>query len=249
MRPASRSSLTAAATSSAASGLPWVARATRVTRLLESGRSAEPATRVAIAVSPQAAERQPLEARQAKARRDLVAEGDEERDPADPAGRESQRLQRGAVDPLRVVDAGEHRRLGGGRPEQAEHGGGDGEALDRLVGHRQRAAQRARLRRGQLADQPEHRMQQLVDPRERELGLVLCSVRAQEAHVARARRDGVEQRGLPHPRLACQHENPTVPCTGPGQHRVDAVELGFATDQHGPSLLARRLQCGKDFTP
>ena len=36
----------------------------------------------------QAAERQPLEARQAEARRDLVAEGDEERDPSDPACRE-----------------------------------------------------------------------------------------------------------------------------------------------------------------
>ena len=69
MRPASRSSLTAAATSSAASGLPWVARATRVTRLLESGRSTEPVTSVAIAVSP----RPPSASRSKRDRRKLAA--------------------------------------------------------------------------------------------------------------------------------------------------------------------------------
>ena len=50
-------------------------------------------------------------------------------------------------------------------------------------------------------------MQQLVDPRERQLGLVLGARGAQEAHVARALGDGVEQRGLADPGLACQHEN------------------------------------------
>ena len=136
-------------------------------------------------VSREPSQRQPLEPRHTEARRDLVPEGGDHRDrvAAEAARREAERLQRGAVEPLRVVDAHQHGLVGSGRDEQAEHRREHGEALDRLVGHRERAAQGACLGRRQVADQPERRMQQLVQSRERQLGLVFDPGGAQEAHV------------------------------------------------------------------
>ena len=215
MRPASRSSLTAAATSSAASGLPWVARATRATRLLESGRSAEPATSVAIAVSS----RPPSASRSKRDRRKLAATSSRK------ATRSATRRIRRAANPSASREAlsihcasSTHASTGASAAAAPSRPSTAAETAKRSTGSSDIASaprSAPACGGGSSLDQPEHRMQQLVDSRERELGLVLGSVRAQEAHVAGARRDGVEQRGLPHPGLACQHENPTVSRSAP----------------------------------
>ena len=201
-------------------------------------------TSAAIASGSRPGHGQVLEARGAEARRDLVAERDQDAHglAAQPPRGEAERLQRRAVDPLRVVDRDEQRRVGRGGGQQAEDGGERGEAVDRLVAHRQRAAQRGGLRRRQVLDQRQHRMQQLVQARERQLGLVLGAGGAQHAHVGGALGGRAQQRGLADPGLPGQHQDGAAAGACVLQQGVDPSQLRCPADQHVLSLLAPRVR-------
>ncbi len=98
----------------------------------------------------------------------------------EPPRGEQQRLARRVVEPLEVVGEREHRLALGGRGEQAEHAGGDGEAVGDGRGlERERAAQRRRLHRRDLAAQVEQRREQLRQRRERQMRLRLDPARPQ----------------------------------------------------------------------
>ena len=143
--------------------------------------------------------------------------------PADPARREPERLQRGAVDPLRVVDAHEHGRRRP-RPRRAGRDGREhGEALDRLVGHRKRAAQGAACGGGRSAISASTRLQQLV--RSRRTGARprtrRRAARWKRMSAARARRRRRSIADLPTPGSPVSTSTATAPVVGRRKHRVD----------------------------
>jgi len=75
---------------------------------------------------------------------------------------------------VRVVDEDEERRLLGGRGEQAQRGGADGEALARgRARERKRAGERGRLRLRDPLQAAEERPEELREGGEREPGLGL----------------------------------------------------------------------------
>ncbi len=98
---------------------------------------------------------------------------------------EEQRVARGGVEPLGVVDEHQQGRLLGGRRDQAEHGGADREAIAGSCGGKcQCATERGRLgfwdRRQDVEDRPRDQQQ----PREGQLCLGLDAARVQDRHVA-----------------------------------------------------------------
>jgi hypothetical protein len=183
---------------------------------------------------------QALEARGAEARRDLVAERDQHADglAGQPPRGEAERLERRAVDPVRVIDCDEQRRVGGRTGEQAEDGGKRGEAVDGVVAHGQRAAQGSGLRPREVLGQRQHRVQELVQARERQLGLVLGARGAQHADLGGPLGGRPQQRGLADPGLSGQHEDGAAAGACVVQQDVDPGQLRCPADQHVLSLLA-----------
>jgi hypothetical protein len=157
-----------------------------------------------------------------------------------PAGGEQQRRRGLAVQPLRVVDQYQQRRLFGEVGQQREHGQPDQQrVLGRRGGQPERGPERPRLHRRQTVDPVGPRAQQQEQRRVRELGLGLDPAAAQHR---RAGLDGgpggvVEQCRLADPGLAAQHQRAAASGPGAGEQPVEELDLGPASQQHDRTLV------------
>ena len=157
-----------------------------------------------------------------------------------PAGGEPERLGRGPVQPLGLVDQAEHRAGVGRLGEQAEHGHRDQEAVPAvplcapLAGglETEGAGQGGRLVLGQAPGQPQHRPQQLVEGGEGQLGLGLDPGRPEDGHPLGLPGGMVEQRGLADPGLAADHQDPAARPPGVREQPFQGVALGASAVEH-----------------
>ncbi len=103
----------------------------------------------------------------------------------EPAGSKEQRVAGRCVEPVRVVDEDEQRRLLGGGREQAERRGADREAVACCRwGERERSAERGGLGLRDRGQHVQDRPRDLEQPGEGELRLRLDPARVQDRHAA-----------------------------------------------------------------
>ena len=188
---------------------------------------------------PEPAERQPLHPLGLEGPQLPLAGGEQQRHPVgpDPPRREEQRVLRGPVKPVGVVDDRQQRPLLGGGGQQAERRGADGEAiaLARLT-EPEGAGERPRLPLGDLPEPIEQRPADVVQAGELELGLGLDTTGTDDGHPLRPRGGVVEQRRLADPRLAAQQQGAAALGAGGGEQLLDPLPLGLAANQHRPKL-------------
>ncbi len=166
--------------------------------------------------------------RERQAARVAVAGGEQQHDPlrVEPPCDRQQHVGGGSVEPLRVVDHAEHAAAVGDVGQQGQRRQRDEErVVDRAVREAERAPHRRRLRTGKAVQPVEDRAQQLVQAREREVGLRLQTHRLEHGHVAGCRDGMAQQRGLADPRLAAQHEHLAAAGAGAVQQRLDPTAL------------------------
>ena len=172
-----------------------------------------------------------------------VAGGEQDRHGVglEPAGGEQEGVGRAPIEPLGVVDHDQQRRLGAQLGEEAQRAGADQEpAGRRALGQAERRAQRRGLGAGQAVEAVEERVQQQVEGPEGQLGLRLDPDASQHPHPTR-RPDGVvEQRRLPDPGVAPQHQRPAAPLPGRGEQAVDRRLLVLTSHELGqrPSSIS-----------
>ena len=185
----------------------------------------------------EAGERQPVEPELGRLHALAVAQPEQQHDAlgVEPAGGEQQRLARRLVQPLQVVGDGQHRLALGRRGEQAEHAGGDREAVHhRRRLQRQRAADRLRLHGRDLGAQVEQRREQLRQRGERQLRLRLDPARPQDAHAVGLVGGVAQQRGLAHARLAVDEQRGAAPLPRRLDHAPEPGTLLVTSDQQEP---------------
>ncbi len=198
--PCSWSGLSAAGSSSRASGLPAALRSS-VASDLRRGAIVEPAGKQRLGVL--LLERPELELRDPRRLETpqlALAHGYQHRDPfrLEPASHEQQGLGRGVVQPLGVVDTAQDGRLLAGFREEAQYSERDQEAvLDTVSAEAECALERGRLRPGKPADQVQVRPHELMDAGKRQLVLGLDAHAAQHLHVRGLRLRVLEQSRLP----------------------------------------------------
>jgi hypothetical protein len=174
-----------------------------------------------------------------KARCVVVAsrEHDRHRLGEQPPRHEQQRIPRGSIQPLQVVDQAQHRsRLAqlGQQRQRSERHHERIELVALLLAERH--PQRPPLRGRQRTQTVQRRTQQSVQRREREGGLRLQTGRPQHPEAAIARRDVVQQRRLAHPGLAPDQQARGLPCARGLEHLRESSSLHVATVQHRTSL-------------
>ena len=138
-----------------------------------------------------------------------LARAEQQRDAlrVEPPGHELQRVRGPGVEPVGVVDDAQHRFALRELGEQREAGRVDEEALlAAALLQPERGPQRGRLRRGQAVEPAQRGPQQLVQGRERQLGLRLDAPCHQHLHAGRLLARVIQQRGLAGAGLAAQHE-------------------------------------------
>ena len=128
------------------------------------------------------------------------------------AGGEGERVERGTVQPLRVVSDHQQRAVVRQPGQQGEHGDPGQQRVGRhgILGDRESAAQRLGLPGRQAGHAVQHRAQQLVQPGERQVLLRLPAGRRQHPHPRRPglpRRLG-QQDGLAQARIAQEQQHP-----------------------------------------
>ncbi len=171
-----------------------------------------------------------------------LAGGEEQHDAlrAEPARDEPQRVGRGGVEPVRVVDQAQHRPPLG-EPRTAATGTprrpGSARAGRRRPGP-SADPQRGRLGRRHAVEAAEGRAQELVKGGERQLRLRLHAARAQDLHVAGPLAGVLQQRGLADARLAPQHQRSAARLPGGVEQLADDGPLGIAAVEH-PAILRR----------
>ncbi len=241
--PASSAGVSPRGSSSSASGLPRVSATIR-SRTRSSSAPADRRRQQRAGVARRRAPRRRSSGRPASSRSSLGSRTANTSATAPPAaaGRRTQRLRRGPVEPLRVVDQADQRPLLGRLGEQAQHGQADQEA----IGRRRRAAARtpSAARRaaapGSRSQPVEHRRAQLVQPGERELHLRLARPRPARRGQPGARSASVlQQRRLADARLAAQHQHRALARPGALQQPVEHVALAAAAAQHRRRLPGR----------
>ena len=160
----------------------------------------------------------------------------------EPPRGEQQRFARGLVEPLQVVGERDHRLALGRRGEQAQHPGGDGEAVGHRRGlERERAAERLRLHGRDLAAQVEQRREQLRQRGERQVRLGLEPAGAQDPQAGRALGGVAQQRRLAHPGLAMDEQGGAAPVARRLDHAPEPSALVIPSDQQvSRSLCLRR---------
>ena len=161
-------------------------------------------------------------------------------------------LGRGAVEPVRVVDHDQQRPRGGGRADQPEEAGeGRQPLVDDALAYtqRERRRDRRRLRLREPGEPGEQRARQLAERGERQLGLGLDSGRADHRHPGAAPARLEQERRLADPGLAPHEQGATSAPAGVVEQRLDALQLGFPTDQHGGPTLGRPRPGGQIHPP
>jgi hypothetical protein len=166
---------------------------------------------------------------------------------------ERQRLRRGPIEPLLVVDKAEERLLIGDLSQQAQAGERHHEAIRRRAAtHAERRPQRVTLRNRQTVDALQPRRTELMQTSKRELHLGFHAHRAQDSTTRRLIERVVQQRRLAHTRLPAQHQRLALaPANGLDQG-VEGLALATPPDQlRTPSSRPRNggHQFGPDLTP
>jgi len=145
---------------------------------------------------------------------------------AEPAAREQERFARRRVEPVGVVHDGEHGCLFGSRREKAERRRGGSEPVARRRRSQGEGARQHRgLWLGDAVEEGQERPQQIGKPGERQLGLGLERLGAQDGEPGRRRGDLVEQGGLPDPGVAVDDQCRAHAATGTVQQPVDPRTL------------------------
>jgi hypothetical protein len=148
-------------------------------------------------LSVQPAQLERVEARRLKKGVVATASGEHDRDALvhQSPGSEEQRVTRGCVEPVRVIDAAQHGGALSGFGEHRQRCDGDDERLDaRSAVHAERHAQRMSLRTRQQPDQILHRAQKSVQRGEGERRLRLQALGGQDLEAGAAVGDFVQQR-------------------------------------------------------
>src|SRR4051812_30392630 len=224
--PASSAGVNPRGSSSSASGLPRVSATIRSRTRSSSGpQITEPSSaRISIA---QALDDQLGQACQLA----LVASYARCQDQRDglrhqTARNEAERLRRGPIQPLRVVDHAEQRLVSGHLGQQAQGGETDKEAIRRIpCSQPERRGERITLGARQALEPIQHRRAQLLQAGERQLHLGLDSDGPHDSH-PRCRVDRVlQQGGLTDPRLASHHQSPALTPTDRLEVPVERLTL------------------------
>ena len=169
--------------------------------------------------------------------------GEEMRDrrPAQSPGGEEERLERGSVEPLRIIHQhGERSGLRCSR-EQRQRSHVDGEA----VSFYRRSEQEGRLEGGalprrQLLQVLDERVQNRRERRERELRLAFDPGYPEDAHLLRRGRHlrVPQECGLPDSSLSPDHQSATLTRPCGAQQLLDLPGLALPAQQHRGSLAA-----------
>ena len=168
-----------------------------------------------------------------------VAGRDDDRDgAAGPARRIQHALARRGVEPVHVVDHGEHGPLARGRAQEPQRRDADREPVPgRRRPERERGGECARLRRRQRREIVDDRSQEIRQRGERQLGLGLHPARPQHGDaVAAALGQRVEQRRLADPRIPAHDERTSVPAAQAVKQLVEPAEFRGAAHDHRPNL-------------
>ena len=236
--PASWAALSAVGSSTSASALPWVCSSSR-SRTCGAAEAAACASSSAAAVGVEPLDRVRRHVGRLEHAHVALARGEQEHDAlgVEPPCDELQRIRGPGVEPMRVVDEAQHRPLLGELGQQRQAAGVDEEALlPAAVREPERGPQRGGLGRGQAVDQAKRGAQQLLERRERQLGLRLHPARAQHVHVARTRARVVKQDRLPDPRLTPQRERAAPRVAGRVEQCANEGALSVPPKQHLPTL-------------
>lgn len=187
---------------------------------------------------------------------------EEQRDPfrSESASDEQEGIGRRRVEPLGVVDEAQHRSVFGELRKESQTGNADEESISTsCVRQAQRAANGVGLRWWKAFKEVEHRSRELMEPRERKVGLGLYTAGGEDTHVGRLLTRILEQSGLADAWFSLDDERAAAGGTRRLQQRADARTLGVTTQEHhssvGPpqpgsfkqpviSLMRRRVQSG-----
>ncbi len=151
----------------------------------------------------------------------------------DPPGRERDRLGRGGIEPVGVVDQCQHGLLPGGGAEQVERADQHGQPVDRLRRpDRERASERLGLPPGQVGREVGERREQVDQADERHRRLGLDAAGAHDPHVSAVRRRMLEQRRLPDAGLSRDDERAAVARARVVEQAVDTQALLPPAHQH-----------------
>ncbi|HEY6762058.1 MAG TPA: hypothetical protein VI318_21335 [Baekduia sp.] len=152
-----------------------------------------------------------------------------------PSRDEPERLPRGGVQPLSVVDQAEERTILGDRAEQAQHGQGHQEPVRRGAGRdAHRDVQRVALRLRQPVEPVQQRRAQPLDPGERQLHLGLDAVEPRDAQPRGLPRGVAQQRRLPDARLAPDDQDGAPACARLREHPVEDLPLAGPAQEGEP---------------
>ena len=225
--------------SSSASGLPCASATIRSRTGSSSGPWIADASsaRASLVPSPRTT-RSGSPAQPSLARRRAHRDDHPDRLGQQPARHERQRLRRGAVEPLGVVDQADQRLLAPDLGQQPEQRQADQEAIRRRArAQAERGAQRVALGVGQRVEPVEHRRAQLLQRGERQPGLGLHARGARDAAIGRPLGHVGQQRRLADPRLAAQHQRPALAGAHRVQQPVERFALAVTAQEHqGPNL-------------
>ena len=151
-----------------------------------------------------------------------------------PPGGEAQRLRRGPVEPLLIIDHADQRAVAGRLGEQAQHGQADQEPVRRRAdAEAERGPQRLLLRHRQMLGAIQQRRAQLVQPGEGQLHLRLHAGRAGHPAPRRAPGQVLQQDGLAHARLPAHYQGPALTTPHAVHEPVQDPALGVPVGQLG----------------
>ena len=154
--------------------------------------------------------------------------------------RERQRLRRGPVQPLRVVDHTQKRPLGGHLRQQAQHGQADQEPIRRRARFQaERGAQGGPLRLRQPVQTIQHRPAQLMQRGEGQFHLRLDPDRPGHPQVRRLLDHVIQQGGLPHACFAPHDQHRAAPGTHLLEQPVQDPALDPSPEQPAGRLAGR----------
>ena len=151
---------------------------------------------------------------------------------AQPPRHERERLRRGGVEPLRVVDDADQRPLLRHLGQQAQDRQADQEALRSVtVAHAEGRAERSALRTGKALEPIHERRTQLLKPGERELHLRLHARGPHDAAPGGVLHQIPQQRALTDARLPAQHQRPARPRADARHQLIQRRALGAPPEQ------------------
>jgi hypothetical protein len=138
-----------------------------------------------------------------------VTDREDHADPVsqEPAGHEREDLGRLVIDPLRVVDDAQERLFRARRRQHGQRRQADEQAVDRRSFFEAESdAQRSSLAERKFFELRRERMQELMESHEAELHLGFDPGEPLHAQIDGRRNDVVEERGLPDPGFAANHD-------------------------------------------